>query len=191
MKMSKIVMAAMAAAAVMGAKAATTPVEVSLVCTPFSIPWCDDVSGLRLNLLSGINRSVSGLDVGTFADIVKEKSAGLQLCGFYNHVGSAVGNLQVAGLLNRCDGDYKGLQLASVYNEVGETLAGASVAVMNVAKEVHGLQAGVFNDAATLTGMQFGLVNFASFAERGVQVGLVNVMPEATIPVSFLVNIGF
>lgn len=185
------VIAAVSAAVAIEAGAATTPFELSLFGSPLSIPWCDDVSGFRLDLFAGSNRNVSGLDIGTLANLVDERAAGLQLCGFYNRIGSGVGNLQVAGLLNRCEEDYKGLQLTSVYNEVGGTLTGGSLAVMNQAKETHGFQLGVCNTTDTLVGMQIGLVNYAEATDKGVQVGLINVMPEARIPVNVIVNIGF
>ena len=193
MKTRKLVVsiAAVAVSGVLCAGAATTPFELSLFGTPISIPWCDDVSGFRLNILSGWNRNVSGLDIGTLANIVEEKSAGLQFCGFYNHVGEGRGNFQLAGLMNRCDRDYKGLQLSAVYNEVGNTMSGAALAAMNMSKELHGLQLGIYNSADVLTGMQFGIVNYAENADRGIQVGIVNVMPNGNIPVSVIVNIGF
>ena len=193
MKMRKKVMAVAAVFAtfVLNANAATTPVELSLFGSPISIPWCDDVSGLRLNIFSGWNKNVSGLDIGTLANIVDESSAGLQLCGFYNHVGEGRGNFQLAGLMNRCDRDYKGLQLSAIYNEVGDTMSGAALAAMNMSKELHGLQLGIYNSTDVLSGMQFGIVNYAENADKGVQVGIVNVMPNGDIPVSVIVNIGF
>ena len=191
MNMKKIAMAIAAVTVAAVAEAATTPLEISLICSPLSIPWCKDVSGMRLDLLSGINENVSGLDVGTLANITEQKAVGLQLCGFYNHVGSGNGLFQAAGLLNRCDTDYKGVQLAAVYNEVGETLSGASVAAMNTAKTTRGLQLGLFNTTDALVGMQFGIVNYAEDSDKGVQVGLVNVMPNGNMPVSVVVNIGF
>lgn len=192
MKKFAAMLAAVSAAVAVEAGAAVTPLEVSLFCPPLSIPWCDDVSGLRLDLLSGVNRRVSGLDIGTLVNIAEEEASGLQLCGFYNHIGVGDGLLQFAGLLNRCDSDYLGVQFAAVYNEIGGTLSGASAAAMNVAKSVQGgLQFGVFNSATVLSGLQFGIVNYAEDADRGVQVGLVNVMPNADIPVSVVVNIGF
>lgn len=183
--------AAVSAAVAMQAGAASTPIALSLFGTPISIPWCDDVSGLRLNIFSGWNKNVSGLDIGTLANIVDESSAGLQLCGFYNHVGEGRGNFQLAGLMNRCDRDYKGLQLSAIYNEVGDTMSGAALAAMNMSKELHGLQLGIYNSADVLSGMQFGIVNYAENADKGVQVGIVNVMPNGNVPVSVIVNIGF
>ena len=186
-----LAVAAVFATFALNANAATTPVELSLFGSPISIPWCDDVSGLRLNIFSGWNKNVSGLDIGTLVNIVDEKSAGLQACGFYNHVGEGRGNCQLAGLMNRCDRDYKGLQLSAIYNEVGDTMSGAALAAMNMSKELHGLQLGVFNSADVLTGMQLGIVNYAENADKGVQVGIVNVMPNGDVPVSVIVNIGF
>lgn len=190
MKKLILIVSAMVALAFEGG-AATTPVEFSLFAPPLSIPWCDDISGLRFDILSGINRNVSGLDIGTLANLTSQDQAGLQLCGFYNHIGTGKGLLQIGGLLNRCDEDYKGVQLASIYNDVGGKLTGASLAAINTAKIANGLQFGIFNTTDTLIGMQFGIVNYAEDAEKGVQVGLVNVMPDAKIPVSVIVNIGF
>lgn len=184
-------MAAVLFAVSLEAMAVTTPVEISLFCTPLSVPWCQDVSGFRLDLISGFNRRVSGLDIGTCANVVDEGAAGLELCGFYNHIGEGRGLFQIAGLLNRCDNDYKGLQISSVYNEIGGTLSGAGLAMINQAKSLHGLQLGVFNTTDTIVGMQIGLVNYAENADKGVQVGLVNVMPNGDLPVTVCVNIGF
>ena len=41
-----------------------------------------------------------------------------------------------------------------------------------------GLQTGVVNYVGKLTGLQLGLVNYAATAESGVQIGLVNIIPE-------------
>ena len=193
MKMRKMALAiaAVTTAVAIRAGAMTTPFELSFICPPLSIPWCDNVSGLRLDLLSGMNQNVSGLDFGTLANIVDYRFAGLQVCGFYNHIGTGVGSCQVAGLMNRCDEDFKGLQASAIYNEVGGTMSGAALAAMNLTKELHGLQLGIFNHVDTLVGMQIGLVNYAEDSDRGVQVGLVNVMPNGNIPVSVIVNIGF
>lgn len=183
--------AALSAAFALKAVAVTTPVELSLICPPLSIPWCKDVSGLRLDLLSGINEKVYGLDIGTLANIAESDALGLEICGFYNRVHRGVGLVQFAGLMNRCDDDYRGMQAAAIYNDVGGMMSGVALAAMNVTKELHGLQIGVFNTTDRLVGMQLGLVNFAEDSERGVQVGLVNIMPMARLPVNVIVNIGF
>jgi len=41
-----------------------------------------------------------------------------------------------------------------------------------------GLQTGTVNYAGRLTGIQLGLVNYAETVESGLQVGLVNIMPQ-------------
>jgi hypothetical protein len=41
-----------------------------------------------------------------------------------------------------------------------------------------GFQCGLVNYAGTLNGFQLALVNYADQVDAGVQIGLVNIMPE-------------
>lgn len=43
---------------------------------------------------------------------------------------------------------------------------------------VKGLQAGFVNYTGKLTGLQFGLLNIAKTAENGVQIGIINILPQ-------------
>jgi hypothetical protein len=41
-----------------------------------------------------------------------------------------------------------------------------------------GFQCGVVNYAGRLTGLQLGVVNYAATAESGIQIGIVNIIPD-------------
>jgi hypothetical protein len=43
---------------------------------------------------------------------------------------------------------------------------------------VKGLQTGAVNYSDHLTGVQFGFVNYAAKATTGVQIGLINLIPQ-------------
>jgi hypothetical protein len=74
-------------------------------------------------------------------------------------------------LVNYTTGDFSGWQ--------GGFGFGLLVSALNyTGGDMRGLQTGVVNYAGKLTGLQFGLVNYATTAKSGVQIGLVNIMPE-------------
>ena len=96
------------------------------------------------------------------------QSAGLSV-GILNYADDYSG-LQW-GLVNYTKHDFAGWQggfglglLVSVANYTGGTMSG--------------FQCGVVNYAGSLTGLQLGLINYAKIADAGVQIGLINVMPQ-------------
>ncbi len=90
-----------------------------------------------------------------------------------------------AGILNYAD-NYKGLQWGLInYTKQdfsgwqGGPFFGLLVSAMNyTGGTMTGLQLGMVNYAGHLSGLQLGLVNYAETAEAGVQVGLVNIIPN-------------
>ncbi len=68
------------------------------------------------------------------------------------------------GLLANYSENYKGAQLAWLANYSSGTFTG--------------VQWSAFNYAARLNGLQLGLINFAETSEKGVQIGLINIMKE-------------
>lgn len=81
------------------------------------------------------------------------------------------------GLLNYAD-DYSGFHWAGVNYTVGGFLGWQLAFVNYTAGTMKGLQTGFVNYAGKLTGLPFGFVNVADSAETGLQIGLVNLMPE-------------
>jgi hypothetical protein len=103
------------------------------------------------------------------------------------------------GLINGSSGDSSGVSLGLLAN-YAEDYSGAHLAwFANYASgRFSGLQWSIFNYAETLKGVQLGWVNFADNMEKGLQVGLLNVirnnvywfggLPNEVAPMMVLVN---
>jgi len=115
--------------------------------------------------------------------------------GVWNENPSPQFNWQL-GFVNGATGDSKGVQwfifLPTFYN-YAENYTGAQLAFVNYASgEFTGIQWGAVNIAGTfkgfqwgavnyckdLAGLQLGVVNWAEHSTSGVQIGLVNIIPE-------------
>ena len=103
------------------------------------------------------------------------------------------------GVVNGSTGDSTGISLGLLAN-YAESYQGAHLAwIANYASaRFTGLQMAAFNYAERLNGLQLGFINFAAATERGVQVGLINVMkstpgwftnlPDELAPAMVLLN---
>lgn len=81
------------------------------------------------------------------------------------------------GILNYAD-SYKGLQWACV-NYTKASHLGWQLSFINYTEgSMKGLQTGWVNYAGHLTGVQFGFVNYAAKATTGVQIGILNLLPQ-------------
>ncbi len=88
-------------------------------------------------------------------------------------------NALALGIVSGSTGDSSGLSLSLLAN-YSESYRGAQLAyIANYAKgSVEGLQLAAFNFAAKLHGLQLGFINYAETSDKGVQVGLINIMNE-------------
>jgi len=141
---------------------------------PFQASLTPDIAIYDRNVpISGLTLSIwgenpqTGLAVGLVNGSTGQ-SAGLSV-GFVNYAESYKG-LQW-GLVNYTKQDFSGWQggpffglLVSAVNYTGGTMTG--------------FQCGVVNYAGKMTGLQLGLVNYAASVDSGVQIGLVNLIPE-------------
>jgi len=103
------------------------------------------------------------------------------------------------GFINGSSGDSSGVSLGLLAN-YAEDYSGAHLSwFANYASgRFSGLQFGAFNYAETLKGVQLGWVNFAENVEKGLQLGLLNViqdnvywfggMPNEVAPMMVLLN---
>lgn len=103
------------------------------------------------------------------------------------------------GVVNGSTGESSGISLGFLAN-YAESYTGAHLAwIANYsAARFSGLQWAAFNYAARLNGLQLGLINFAAATDRGVQVGLVNIMktnqtwfarlPDEGVPAMVFIN---
>ncbi len=95
--------------------------------------------------------------------------------GFVNgSTGDSVG-LSI-GLANYAE-NYTGVQWG-IFNCTSGSFVGWQDGFVNYANNMKGLQSGAVNIANNLTGLQWGWVNYAKTVDNGVQIGLVNLMPE-------------
>lgn len=148
-----------------------------------------DIFGLRINLIAGRSRDVYGFDFGLVYNDVKDEFNGLQVSGVVNVIGRSDGAIQLAGILNRCRGDYVGCEFAAV-NDVSKEMVGLQVGLFNWASVLSGVQLGLVNMIGAGSGLQIGLVNSARELD-GLQIGIVNVIKDSTMPFAPLVNFAF
>jgi hypothetical protein len=119
------------------------PVGFSLV-HPVQTPDANrSIRGVRFNVIYGVNRNLTGLDIGLLFPIntITNDLNGIQL-GLYNRVGGRGKGLQW-GAVNFVENDFTGLQ-TGFYNQAGS---------------VHGTQLGLVNITDRLSGLQIGLAN--------------------------------
>ncbi len=148
-----------------GAIAQTKPFNLSLTPEVAVYPRSETIKGVTLSIW-GENQQTS-LALG-FVNGSTGKSAGLSV-GILNYAESYKG-LQW-GLVNYTEDDFSGWQ--------GGPFVGLLLSAVNyTGGNMTGLQLGAVNYAGQLSGLQVGLVNYAEKAEAGVQIGLVNIIPQ-------------
>ena len=163
--MKKQVLAVLAGFLAIGSVVASEPIQLSL--TPKIALHTRNVmiEGLSLNIWG--QNPQAGLALG-FVNGSSGRSGGLSV-RLLNY-GENYTGLQW-GLVNTVVNDFIGWQggfllglVGSVVNDVGGTLTG--------------FQCGVVNNVGKLNGLQLGVFNYARTVHAGVQIGIVNIMPE-------------
>jgi hypothetical protein len=156
------------------ASGSSTPVQLALWSPIQVFDEGVSVTGLRLILISGVNRDVTGLDLLGVASLTQGDQTGLQL-GFYDEVGGDLTGCQLGVFANDVEGRARGFQSAAISNHAGEGV---------------GVQfAGLLNRTGRMRGLQISLVNWTDELE-GVQVGLVNINRKGWIPFLPFLNVG-
>ncbi len=163
--MKKVVVLMGVALVTVGAMAGPKPLQLSLTPGIAIHDRTEKIEGFTLGIWSENPQAAFALGIvnGSTGD-----SAGLSV-GILNYADSYRG-LQW-GLVNYTKGDTLGWQggfclglVGSVVNYTGGTMKG--------------FQCGVVNYAGSLTGLQLGIVNYAATAASGLQIGVVNIMPQ-------------
>lgn len=68
-------------------------------------------------------------------------------------------------------------------------LTGAELGFVNLANNMKGLQWGFYNQAERFTGLQLGFVNYINRIDKGLQIGLVNIIESnGWLPIMVFVN---
>ncbi len=177
--------------------AATSPLAVGFI-PPVQFPPSDfDVTGLRLSLLVGKHRTMTGIDVGLIGNVTDVEFAGLAISGGFNRSfgPTTIIGLQLAGLanINTQKTSVYGFQLAAVNSNTAESkIAGFQLGLVNLSQNttIGGVQVGVYNVAREVYGLQIGLVNRATNL-HGLQIGLVNFHEQGVFAVCPIINFGF
>ncbi len=141
---------------------ATSPFALALA-PMFEAPgerW--DVEPLRISLLVGRHRAVSGLDIGAIGSMADFKMDGIGVAGLFNAVGESNGAIHVAGIVNFAAFDYSGCQISGLYSCTEGSHFGAQIGFANYSGRMTGVQIGVFNYAENLSGVQIGAFNFCA-----------------------------
>lgn len=179
------------------ARAAITPLAVSLV-PPLQFPSSENsVTGLRLSALWGHHRDVYGFDLGGIGNITDQDFVGVGLAGVFNLTYGETRGIQIAGVsnVNLQKTTVVGVQLAGLlnYNKAESSATGLQLALLgNVSSftNVYGGQVGIYNTAKEVYGFQVGVVNVTE-SLHGVQIGLLNFNRKGTFYVSPILNVGF
>lgn len=171
--------------------AETTPIQLSFFNPIQLFSEETKVQGLRLNFLYGVNKEMTGIDLGV-VNQTNGPTQGLQL-GLFPFGGFNITNelegVQFAGFFggaNSANGNVSGIQVAGAlagFNKA-ENLNGIQIAGIllgvNLAKNTKGIQiATLYNQAEEINGLQVGIVNVAK-SLHGVQIGLANIVKDSS-----------
>lgn len=140
---------------------------IASAATPLQISLTPAVS------LFGANEQVNGLALSLWGE---NPQTALALGIVNGSTGDSAG-FSLGLLLNYAD-NYKGIQWAPINYTKGDFFGWQAGVVNYVEGTMKGLQSGLVNYAGSLTGLQFGLFNYAASAKSGVQIGLLNIMPD-------------
>ncbi len=144
---------------------ASEPIQLSLTPEIALYDRSETIEGLTLSIWG--ENPQSSLALGLVNGCTGE-STGLSV-GLLNYADNYTG-LQW-GLVNYTSGDFTGWQGGFVLGLVGS--------VVNYTEgTMTGFQCGIVNYAGTLNGFQLSVVNYAEKVKAGVQIGIVNIMPE-------------
>ena len=145
-------------------RAQENPFQIALIGPSLQLVGSEeDVKGIRLNLIYGVNQNVSGLDLG----IINHTQGVMSGVGF--------------GIVNVSEGGFTGWQAGAVNFSEGQFTGlqwspWSIVSLVNFAEAAEGAQiAAAFNRAEYMHGFQLSLVNVAEDM-YGVQIGLINII---------------
>ena len=180
------------------ARAAVSPLGISIV-DPLQFPPSDfDIMGVRASVIYGKNRDVTGIDLGLIGNITTGKFSGAAVSGLFNSTKgqTTILGLQLAGLanINSEKVSVYGIQAAilSNYNSAESSVVGLQVSLANISPSttINGFQVGIYNKAREVRGLQIGLINMTQ-SLSGIQIGLLNFYQEGFFKIAPILNVGF
>ena len=129
------------------------------------------IKGVRLNILWGKNKNVTGLDIG-IANGASGVFKGVQWGAVLNIAGEMYG--WQTSFFNISEGTTKGLQgPRAIYNQMEEGTA-VQIGLVNKAESIKGFQLGVMNITNNLHGLQIALLNVVLGREKWKYLPIVS-----------------
>lgn len=144
---------------------------------------------LSINVLGGYSGELTGVEVGSLINIVKQNVYGIQICGFSNIVGGQLNGIQIAGFTNVTLNEIQGSQIAGFLNIARHEMNGTQISgftnissgstngaqvsgFLNIGSRIKGIQAsGFLNIGSEIAGSQFsGFTNIGYKDSRGTQI---------------------
>lgn len=151
----------------------TKPIQIALWSPAQIYPEETSILGARLNILYGVNRNVTGFDVGLI-----NRTTGM-MTGYQ------------LGIIGVTEGGFLGWQDNVLANLARGKFVGLQTGVLNQAESGRGIQWGLVNVSDSFEGFQLGLVNKTDTL-NGLQVGVLNVISKAdSHPILPLINWSF
>ena len=120
----------------------------------------------------GRSEAIEGLTLGLWSE---NPQTALALGVVNGSTGQSAG-LSWALILNYAE-NYTGIHWAPINYTSGEFL-GWQGGFVNYAGTMKGLQTGTVNLTGRLTGLQLGFINYAETVDTGLQIGLINIIPQ-------------
>lgn len=151
------------------ARASDKPIQLALFDPAQMVRNDQAVTGLRVDVIYGKNAKMTGLEIGIVNHTTGEQS------GF------------TYGAVSYVEGAFTGWQ-DNVVNIADARFLGLQSGAFNQSKDGHGVQFGFVNVTDRMSGLQVGIVNYTKVMEKGLQIGVGNIITEGGIPFLPIVN---
>lgn len=151
----------------------TVPFQITLI-TPLGtngLYSARSTNYFSLNVIAGYNGGVEGIEIGGFANVLRNNMQGTQIAGFSNTVFREMQGVQIAGFANVVTRSSEGMMLAGFTNHAGKSskvvqMAGFSNQVIG---SVSGAQLAGFVNIATDSVKGAQLAGFGNFSAKQTQ----------------------
>ena len=151
------------------ARASDKPIQLALFDPAQIVKNDQAITGLRIDLIYGKNAGMTGLEIGLVNHTTGDQS------GF------------TYGVVSMVEGEFTGWQ-NNVVCIADKRFLGLQSGAVNMSKDGHGVQFGFVNVTDRMSGLQLGFVNYTKVMDKGLQIGIGNIITEGGIPFLPIVN---
>ncbi len=146
----------------------------------------DHIKGIQACWVHNQNETFDGIQASFVSNINFTQFRGLQAAFVYCQAGDFMG---AQGALVSLAKDWMGVQSALAVSVTGDGTGFQAAGVNVVNGKFTGVQCGIYSQVEECSGLQLGLVNISG--KKGFQIGLVNYIEDALIPVFPILNFSF